>query len=109
MSDLPSHHGPGAKVGGDHPNETMRLLFERGSCRDYSDEKVPEDVLRKILEAGTHAPTGGNLQPYSVIKIEDEANRRWFVELGSQKFIGEAPVLLLFCIDYRRLQRWAGL
>jgi len=109
MSDMPSHHGPDAEVGGDHPNETMRLLFERGSCRDYTDEKVPEEVLRKVLEAGTHAPTGGNLQPYSVIKIEGEENKRWFVELGTQRFIGEAPVLLLFCIDYRRLERWAGL
>jgi len=109
MSDMPSHHGPDAEVDGDQPNETMRLLFERGSLRDYSDEKVPEDVLRRVLEAGTHAPTGGNLQPYSVIKIQDDENRRWFVELGAQKFVGEAPVLLLFCIDYRRLRRWAGL
>ena len=109
MSNTPSHHGPDAKVGGDHPNETMRLLYERGSCRDYSNEKMPEEVLRRVLEAGTHAPTGGNLQPYSVIKIQDDENRRWFVELGAQKFIGEAPVLLLFCIDYRRLRRWAGL
>jgi len=109
MSDMPSHHGPDAEVGGDHPNETMRLLFERGSCRDYSDRKVPEEVLKMVLEAGTHAPTGGNLQPYSVIKIRDEGNRKWFVELGAQKFIGEAPVLLLFCIDQRRLKRWAGL
>lgn len=108
-SDIPSHHGPGYLPEGEYPNETMRLLFERASCRDYSDEKVPPEVLKAVLEAGTHAPTGGNLQPYSIIKIEDEANRRWFVELGGQKFIGEAPVLLLFCIDYRRLQRWAEL
>jgi nitroreductase len=108
-SDMPSHHGPGYLPEGEHPNETMRLLLERASCRDYSDEKVPPEVLKAVLEAGTHAPTGGNLQPYSIIKIEDEANRRWFVELGAQGFIGEAPVLLLFCIDYRRLQRWAEL
>jgi nitroreductase len=108
-SDIPSHHGPGYMPEGGYPNETMRLLFERASCRDYSDRKVPPEVLRAVLEAGTHAPTGGNLQPYSLIKIEDEANRRWFVELGGQKFIGEAPVLLLFCIDWRRLQRWAEL
>jgi FMN reductase [NAD(P)H] len=108
-SDTPSHHGPGYIPKGEYSNETMRLLFERASCRDYSDRKVPTDVLRAVLEAGTHAPTGGNLQPYSIIKIEDEANRRWFVELGAQRFIGEAPVLLLFCIDWRRLRRWAEL
>jgi nitroreductase len=109
QSDMPSHHGVEVLPEGEYPNETMRLLFERGSCRSFSDREIPVDVLRAVLEAGTHAPTGGNLQPYSIIKIEDEEARRWFMELGGQKFIGEAPVLLLFCIDWRRIERWTGL
>lgn len=108
-SDMPSHHGVKVVPEGEYPNETMRLLFEKGSCREFRDGKIPPDALRAVLEAGTHAPTGGNLQPYSIIKIEDEESRRWFAELCGQRFIGEAPVLLLFCIDFRRLGRWAGL
>jgi len=94
---------------GSHPNETMRLLFERASCRSFSDRSVPGDVLRMVLEAGTHAPTAGNLQPYSVIKIESPEERRRLAELCGQKFIGEAPVNLIFCIDLHRLERWADL
>ncbi|MDH5792068.1 MAG: nitroreductase family protein [Candidatus Bathyarchaeota archaeon] len=108
-SDMPSHHGIEYHPEEDYPNETMRLLFERGSCRSFSDRKIPAEALRMVLRAGTHAPTGGNLQPYSIIKIEDEASRQWFVELAGQSFIGEAPVLLLFCIDWRRIERWAEL
>ncbi len=108
-SDMPSHHGIEYYPEGDYPNETIRLLFERGSCRSFSKRKIPVEVLRMVLAAGTHAPTGGNLQPYSVIKIEDEASRQWFVDLAGQSFIGEAPVLLLFCIDWRRIERWAEL
>ncbi|MCW4037083.1 MAG: nitroreductase family protein [Candidatus Bathyarchaeota archaeon] len=107
--DMPSHHGVEVIPEGEYPNDTIRILFERGSCRSYSDRDVPEDVLRVILEAGTHAPTGGNLQPYSIIKVRDEETRRWFAEKAGQKFIGEAQVLLLFCIDHRRLERWADL
>jgi nitroreductase len=92
-----------------YPNETMRLLFERASCRSFSDRNIPADVLRMVLEAGTHAPTGGNLQPYSIIKIENLETRGKFAELCGQKFIGEAPVNLVFCIDLRRLERWAEL
>lgn len=40
-----------------YPNETTRLLFERLSCRDFSDKKMPADVLQFVLEAGIHAPT----------------------------------------------------
>jgi len=111
MSDreMPSHHGVEVVPEGDYPNETMRLLFERGSCRAYKDREVPPEVMRAVLETGTHAPTGGNLQPYSIIKIEDKETRQWFVELGFQEFVGEAPVLLLFCIDWKRIERWAEL
>jgi nitroreductase len=92
-----------------HPNETMRLLCERSSCRDFSGKKIPLDVLRLVLEAGTHAPTAGNLQPYSIIKIEDDETKQKLAEMCGQNFIANAPVLLLFCIDWYRNERWASL
>jgi len=92
-----------------YPNETIRLLFERSSCRDFLDKKIPADVLRFILEAGVHAPTAGNLQPYSIIKIEDSEMKQKLAEMCGQNFIGKAPVLLLFCIDWHRNERWASL
>jgi FMN reductase [NAD(P)H] len=88
-----------------YPNETMRLLFERASCRSFSRRSVPGDVLKIVLEAGTHAPTAGNLQPYSILKIEDPETRRRLGEMCGQKLIGEAPVNLIFCIDLHRLER----
>jgi len=100
--------GLGHSTGG-YPNETMRLLLERASCRDFSDRKIPSDVLRLVFEAGIHAPTAGNLQPYSIIKIENSEAREKLAEMCGQGIIGKAPVLLLFCIDLHRNERWAGL
>ena len=51
-----SHERPGVDIIR-YPNETTRLLFERSSCRDFSDKKIPADVLQFVLEAGIHAPT----------------------------------------------------
>jgi len=105
-----SHHGVDDSAGRRYPNETMRLLLERGSCRYFENRKIPPDVLDLILKAGVHAPTGGNLQPYSIIKIEDEQTKRKLTELcGNQQFIAHAPVNLMFCIDWYRLRRWAEL
>lgn len=92
-----------------YPNQTMELLIERASCRDFSDKKIPPDVLQVVIEAGIHAPTGGNLQPYSVIKIEDDETKKKLAKLGIQSLVTEAPVTLLFCIDWRRIERWASL
>jgi len=91
-----------------YTNPTLELLNARASCRSFASQPIPDDVLQQVLEAGVHAPTAGNLQPYSIIKIEKEAARRRLTELcGNQKFIADAPVGLLFCIDWRRTQRWA--
>lgn len=107
---MPSHHGNDAGFGGDFPNETMRLLVERASCRSFLDKEIPEDVMRLILGAGTHAPTGGNLQPFSIIRIEELATKKKLCELcGNQAFIAAAPTNLLFCIDWHRMRRWAEL
>lgn len=109
MSDQNDHHGPMQSTQDQYPNETMRLLHERASLRSFSDKKIPKDVLDLILDAGNHAATGGNLQPYSIIKIEVEETSKWLAERCGQGFIGKAPVNLLFCIDLHRNKRWAEL
>lgn len=106
---MPSHHGFKEKASGIYPNETMRLLIERASCRNFADKEIPKDVIDLILEAGVHAASGGNLQPYSIIKIESMETRDKLAEMCGQDFIGRAPVNLIFCIDWHRLERWARL
>jgi FMN reductase [NAD(P)H] len=106
---LPSHHGPDEDATGSYPNATMRLLMERGSLRQFTDELIPTDVLQQILAAGAQAASGGNLQPFSIIQTEDTDTRKKLADWLGQSFIGKAPVLLTFCIDLRRLQRWAAL
>lgn len=91
-------------------NETLRLLTSRASCRDFSDKKIPQETINAVLNAGIHAPTGGNLQPYSIIKVENHDMRIRLAEFcGDQGFIAKAPVNLVFCIDWHRLERWASL
>jgi len=94
----------------EYPNETTRLLFERASCRSFEDRPVEADVLTLVLDAGIHAASGGNLQPFSIIKVVDKATSSRLAGMcGGQQFIAQAPVNLLFCIDFRRLKRWATL
>ena len=109
MTEPIDHHGPSQTSEESYPNETMRLLLERGSLRSFSDRPIPDDVLYTILDAGNHAATGGNLQPYSIIKIEAPETREWLAEHCGQGFVAHAPVNLIFCIDMHRNQRWAEL
>lgn len=104
-----SHHGMADSSKHDYPNETIRLLHERASVRSFEDKKIPPNIMRLILGSGIHAATGGNLQPFSIIKIEKPEPKQKIADMCGQDFIGEAPVDLLFCLDWRRLERWAKL
>jgi len=52
---------------------TERLVFERRSVRNFKDKPVPESLIRRVLEAGRFAPSGGNCQPWRFIVITDKA------------------------------------
>lgn len=91
-----------------HSNKTMELLYQRASCRSFLDKKIEPEILNEIIDAGLHGATGGNLQPYCIIKItNDEKKKRLVDECEMQKLVYKAPVDLLFCIDWRRIGRWA--
>jgi FMN reductase [NAD(P)H] len=106
---MPGHNSEDGSPDNSHANSTIRLLHERASVRSFEDRPIPDRILHDILRAGVHAPTGGNLQPYSIIKISDSTIKERLGEMCQQEFIGRAPVDLLFCLDFHRLQRWAGL
>ena len=46
------------------------------ATRDFTDEAVPDDVLRDILEVARFAPSGGNRQGWHVIVLKDPDLRR---------------------------------
>lgn len=54
--------------------ELLELMKERYSCKKYSDKKIDEETLTKILEAGRLAPTAKNSQIQKVYVLSsDEA------------------------------------
>ncbi len=54
--------------------ETLTLfLRERRSIRRYERDPIPEDVLRKILDAGRYAPTGSNSQNVHYVVLRSSA------------------------------------
>lgn len=84
----------------------MEVLLTRRSIRNFNDKSIPEDVLNKILEAGTYAPTAMGMQKPIVIaitdkKVRDEVSRenaKIMGREGTDPFYG-APVILLVAVE----------
>ena len=52
-------------------NEVLKALKERRSCRKFQPCQLAPEDLDAILEAGTYAPTGRNLQAPVIVVIQD--------------------------------------
>jgi nitroreductase len=78
--------------------ECIAAILSRSSIRKFTDDPVPETDLERILEAGFSAPSAGNRQPWRVVVVRNEDTRNRLAGAAyDQKFIAEAPVVLVVC------------
>jgi nitroreductase/alkylhydroperoxidase family enzyme len=88
---LESFHPPGPSaelpvVGVPSPSSRAGIdLYEAASTtravRRLRPDPIPEPVLRRVLQAATWGPSGGNLQPWHVIAVRDPGRRKGLAEL----------------------------
>lgn len=87
--------------------QTLENLLSHKTIRNYKSDPIEDAVLDKILEAGFRASTTGNMQVYSIIVSKDEEKRKELCKLHfGQKMVEQAPVLLTFCADFNRFNKW---
>ena len=86
--------------------EFYEVIRTRRSVRSYKPDPVPEDVLKRVLDAARIAPSGSNRQPWRFIVVKDpEVKRRLAEACDGQMFIAEAPLVIAACgfnIHYNR-------
>ncbi len=85
-------------------NEIIRDLHRRKSVRAFTEQPIALEIKRAILEAAMAAPTAGNQQMYTIIDVTDpELKKKLSVSCDNQRFIAQAPMVLVFCADF---QKW---
>lgn len=83
-----------------------KILLERRSIRKYKDTPVPRELLHKVLEAGTYAPTGMNRQTPVIVAVTNKEVRD-LLERENAKVMGDetkkpfygAPVVITVFYD----------
>ena len=90
--------------------DLYETLMKRRSIRSFEDRPIPDDVVDRLVDAANNAPTGCNIQPLSIVTVREAAGR---AKLGRmikrQPWVGNAPLAMIFCLDFWRLKRWAEL
>jgi nitroreductase len=82
-------------------------ILKHRSIRKYKNTAIEEETLNKILLSATRAATTGNMQVYSIIVTKDIEKRKKLWEIHfKQNMVLEAPVILTFCADFNRFNKW---
>lgn len=82
-------------------NNTLEMLKTRRSIRYYQDRIPEKELLDKVLEAGTYAPTGRNNQAPIIVAVTNKEMRDKLSKLNAQVMGSEndpfygAPVVLV--------------
>ena len=85
--------------------ETLKIIKERRSCRNFKPDMVSKELLDKVLEAGTWAPTGMGMQSPIIIAVTNKELRDKLSKMNAEimgskadPFYG-APVVLVVLAD----------
>jgi len=86
--------------------DVIEAIKERRSVRNFTDEEVDMDKVRKLVELGNLAPSAGNLQARDFIIVKDAKKRELLAEASRQSFVSKAPVVLVVCANKERIMHY---
>ncbi len=85
---------------------TLKVIQDRRSIREFTDENVSEEEIRMILEAARQAPSGENAQPWRFIVVRDEKTRK---KLGAIAGGGSGRRFTAEFVTHKMQERFANL
>jgi nitroreductase len=70
------------------------------AVREYQDKDVPQDVVRRIVEAGRLTGSSMNAQPWRFIVVDDrEALRKLGAIARTGPYVAQAPLAIVVVIE----------
>ena len=82
------------------PKSLAQAIRDRRSTPSFTGEPLPASDLRQILDAGLHAPSGYNMQPWRFIVVQQEEQRRRLrMASYNQAKVEEASAVIVACGD----------
>ncbi len=55
--------------------DIYEAIYGRKTVRDFQDKEIAPDIIRKIIDAGLHAPTNNHMREWEFIIISDKTTR----------------------------------
>jgi nitroreductase len=80
--------------------DAIDAIMTRRSVRKYKEKKIPDDIIKQLLEAAMQAPSAANEQPWHFLVITE---RKILEQVPAfhphSHMLKEAPLAILICDD----------
>lgn len=74
--------------------DIYQAIETRRSVRGYKPDPVPDEILKRILEAVRLAPSAHNTQEYKFVLVKNPEKKKQLAQAASQGFIAQAPIVI---------------
>jgi nitroreductase len=83
--------------------ETLKAINERRSIRKFKSIDIEENIIEILFNAAQMAPSAGNMQGRDYIIVTDPEIKNQLIKAAyDQKFIGQAPIVIIFIANIER-------
>lgn len=90
-------------------DDLLELIRTRRSVRRFQSTPIRPEDEERLLEAAVWAPTAGNAQPWFFERVHEPATKQRLCAAAlNQRFIAEAPLVVVVCADLTRAVRAYG-
>jgi len=81
--------------------DVKEAIEKRKSIRRFKEKKVPDKIIKEVIDAARRAPSGHNLQPWHFLVVKSKENMLKFKEQNvfKQKEIYEVPIVIVCCTE----------
>lgn len=88
----------------------LELLKSCGPVRKYKRVEVPEEKLKKVLNAMRYAPSAENCQPWKFIIVKmDDIKAKLRPACNNRNFVAEAPIVIIGCASINDAYPYVGM
>lgn len=83
--------------------EILAGMADRGSCRAFTDQRVPTEVLETLCAVALSSPTKSDLQQRDIVLMTSAGPRKELADMvTTQPWVTGAPMIAVFCGNNRR-------
>ena len=101
LSDDDAAHAVRALV--ERSRGVLATVLRHASVRRFDPDPLPDDVVDALQAALVRGPTSSALHSYTHVLVREPERKRRMAHLaGDQRWIDEAPLLIVGCADLRR-------